>query len=379
MIEHKPIPRTAEYSPNKNRYRQPDQQRKPLVSLVAPAYNEATIIEGNLTFLCDYMETLEAEYDWELIIVNDGSRDATGELAEGFAKTRSNIHVVHHITNFGLGQALRSGFDASEGDYIITLDLDLSYAPKHIERLLAKIRETGAEIVMTSPYMEGGAVSNVPWFRKTLSIWANRFLSLTTKRNLKTLTGMVRAYDANFLKTLNLKSMGMEINPEIVHKAILLDARIEEIPAHLNWRTTKTKTKRVKQPKRKSSMKILRHIWSVFFYGFLFRPVMFFIIPCLMFFLIACFSGAWVLIHCWTNFQQLTQYNDWGIRASYAVAAAFQQAPHTFVIAGMALMLAIQLFSLGILSVQSKRYFEEVFYLGTAIYKSTRRNERKEL
>ena len=58
---------------------------------------------------------------------------------------------------------------------------------------------------------------------------------------------------------------------------------------------------------------------------------------------------------------------------SAAVAMAFQQAPHTFVIGGMALMLSIQLFSVGVMSMQSKRYFEEIFYLGTAIYKSTRR------
>ena len=59
---------------------------KPLVSVIVPAYNEAVIIERNLGELCRYMQTLEDEYRWELIIVNDGSYDETGDLAEECAE-----------------------------------------------------------------------------------------------------------------------------------------------------------------------------------------------------------------------------------------------------------------------------------------------------
>ncbi|HEY9651036.1 MAG TPA: glycosyltransferase family 2 protein [Coleofasciculaceae cyanobacterium] len=338
---------------------------KPLVSLVVPAYNEASIIESNLNSLCQYMATLADEYRWEMIIINDGSFDDTGELAEAFAKTKTNVRVVHHVINFGLGQALRTGFENCRGHYVVVVDLDLSYEPFHIEKLLTKIRETKAMIVVASPYMKGGRISNVPWLRRTLSIWANRFLSLAAKKSLATLTGMVRVYDARLLKVINTKSMGMEVNPEIIHKAQLLGARITEIPAHLHWKPQKNK-----QAKRSSSMRILKHSWAIFFYGFLFRPVMFFIIPSLILFLLSVYADTWVLIHCWTNYQRLAQYTQFP-DPTEAVAAAFNQAPHTFIIGGMTLMLAIQLFSLGILAVQSKRYFEEIFYLGTSIYKST--------
>lgn len=344
-------------------------KKNPFVSIVVPAYNEALIIEKNLRILCQYMELLESEYRWELVIVNDGSPDNTGELAETFARSRNNVRVVHHITNCGLGQALKSGFEHCQGDYIITLDLDLSYSPEHIEQLLSKIRQTGAKVVLTSPYMKGGKVSNVPWLRLFLSVWANRFLSFTTKGKLSTLTGMVRAYDASFLRTLNLRSASMDINPEVIHKAMLLDARVEEIPAHLSWHPQKV-AKSSKQPGRKSSMKIVRHTWNTFFYGFVFRPVMFLIVPSMVFFVLALYANAWVLIHCWTNYQRLaqtTQFPD----PTEAVAIAFQQAPHTFFIGAVTLMLGIQLFSLGILSVQSKHYLQELFYLGTAIYKNT--------
>src|SRR5882762_9392586 len=151
----------------------PAARPKPLVSVVVPAYNEEAIVARNLASLYEYMESLEDECRWEIILVNDG----TGELAEAFARGRSNVRVLHHAVNFGLGQAIRFGFNHCRGDYIVTLDLDLSYSPEHIRELLAKIQETKAKIVVTSPYMEGGRISNVPWLRRTSSVLANRFLS----------------------------------------------------------------------------------------------------------------------------------------------------------------------------------------------------------
>ena len=281
-------------------------------------------------------------------------------LAEAFAKTRDNVRVLHHTVNFGLGQAFKFAFNHCCGDYIVTLDLDLSYGPDHIEKLLNEIRETKAKIVVTSPYMKGGKISHVPWLRRTLSIWANRFLSLAAKGNLSTLTSMVRVYDAKFLKTLNLKSTGMDINPEIIYKAMLLRARIKEIPAHLDWHLQKAEG-----VKRRSSMKVLRHTMSVLLSGFLFRPVMFFIVPGFALLLFALLANTWVFIHFFAHYQHLSQYSGFGVRASAALAAAFSQSPHTFIVGGMSLMLAIQLISLGILALQSKSYFEEIFHLGS--------------
>ena len=340
---------------------------RPLVSLVIPAYNEAALLPKHLATLCEYMESLESEYCWEIVFIDDGSSDETGELAEAFAKTRDNVRVLHHTVNFGLGQAFKFAFNHCRGDYIVTLDLDLSYGPDHIEKLLSEIRETKAKIVVTSPYMKGGKISHVPWLRRTLSIWANHFLSLAAKGNLSTLTSMVRVYDAKFLKNLNLKSTGMDINPEIIYKAMLLQARIKEIPAHLDWHL-----QNMEGVKRRSSMKVLRHTMSVLLSGFLFRPVMFFIVPGFALFLFSLLANAWVFIHFFVQYQHLSHYSGVGVRASAALAAAFSQSPHTFIVGGMSLMLAIQLISLGILALQSKSYFEEIFHLGNTIYRLTR-------
>lgn len=341
------------------------------MSIVVPAFNEAAIIEASLTKLCKYMESLEHLYRWELIVVNDGSTDATGQLADAFAQSKSNVHVLHHPHNFRLGQALRYAFNECRGDYVVTMDMDLSYSVDHIGRLLDKIRQTRAKIVIASPYTKGGGVRNVPWLRKIFSIWANRFLSATVAKDpfsdrLTTLTGMVRAYDRKFLSRLNLKAMDVDINPEIIYKAMILRGRIVEIPAHLTWSSQKTPG-----TQRKSSLRVFKAILSSLLSGFTFRPFMFFILPGFALTLLSLYPFGWVFIHTLNQLQSLPpSIQPFASRLSGAIALAFQQSPHSFFVAAITLILGIQLISLGILALQSKRYFEEIFYFNTNIYKT---------
>ena len=102
---------------------------------------------------------------------------------------------------------------------------------------------------------------------------------------------------------------------------------------------------------------------------------MFFTIPS-FFFLLTIHAGGWAAIHSWANYEALSKISP-VTDPTVAVAAAFQQAPYTFVLSGIFLMLSMQLFSFGILSMQSKRYFEEIFQLGTAIYTTTQRSHRQ--
>jgi len=348
------------------------QMKKPLVSIVIPAYNEAEIIENSLKRVCEYMDSIRDEYDWELIIVNDGSTDKTGEIAEAFARKRTNIRVLHHIVNFRLGQALRYAFNNCKGDYIVTLDLDMSYSPDHISEMLRTIKDSKSKIVIASPYMNGGKVSDVPWLRKVLSIWANRFLALTARGKLNTITGMVRAYDRRFLKGLDLKATDVDINHEIIYKAQLLGARIMEVPAHLDWGFQKSVGK-----KRMSSIRILRNILSCLISGFMFKPIMFFVIPGSILMVLSSYTLMWVFIHVVNQYQKLTpSIVGLDARFSAAVANAFLQSPHSFFVGSISLMLAIQLISLGILALQSKRYFEDLFHISTTLHRSNQ--ERKE-
>ena len=122
--------------------------RLPQVSLVVPAYNEAALIDSNLEKLCLYMQSLEADFRWEIVLINDGSTDGTAEIVEAFARRHQNVRVFHHITNFGLGQAFKFAFRHCHGEYVVTLDADLSYSPDHIQQLLQKITETDRKSVV---------------------------------------------------------------------------------------------------------------------------------------------------------------------------------------------------------------------------------------
>jgi glycosyltransferase involved in cell wall biosynthesis len=347
-------------------------ENRPFISLIVPAYNEEAIIEKNLSILCEHMISLETEYRWELIVINDGSTDETGDLAEAFAGSRDNVYVLHHMFNFRLGQALRFAFKKCQGDYVVVMDLDLSYSPDHIGKMLDKIRETRAKIVIASPYMKGGKVSNVPWFRKTLSIWANRFLAFIITRDkfsdrLTTLTGMVRAYDKQFLSGLVLKAMDVDIHSEIIYKAMILRARIVEIPAHLNWNFAIDK-----HEKRISSMRILRSIMMNLTSGFALRPFMLFMIPGFTLFLLSIYPLIWAAIHTVSNYRKIIlTSSSITFPISDAIADAFLQSPQSFIVGSFGLIVAIQLICLGFLSYQNKRNYEELFYLNSKIYKIT--------
>lgn len=350
---------------------------RPLVAILAPAFNEADVVGNNLKRICDYMETLAHLYRWNLVLVDDGSTDGTGELAIAFAAARTNVKVHRHGINLGLGQALRSGFQLCDGDYIVVIDLDLTYAPDHIGLLLERIVATRAEIVLASPYMAGGKATAVPWIRRMLSRWANRFLALTargvnTAGNISTLTGMVRAYDARFVRSLNLKSTGMEINTEIIYKGMLLNARIEEVPAHLDWSTRKH-TRSI----RAASGRIRRSILFSLLAGFIIRPFAFFIIPAALLGLVSLYELGWIGYHVLVHYGQLASGGG-GFDAVFteAVAKEFRQAPHAFVIVGITLVLSVQLLSLGVLALQAKQYFEELFHFQTRAYAQSLELER---
>jgi hypothetical protein len=350
---------------------------RPLVSILVAAYNEGAILERNLGEIHAHMRGLEDRYRFELVVVDDGSTDRTAEIALDFAGRHANVRVLRHPRNYRLGQALRFGFGQCRGEYIVTLDVDLSYAPEHIGRLLERIAATKAKIVVASPYMRGGRTTRVPLLRKLLSRWGNRFLALTARGmspsgDVSTLTGMTRAYDARFVRSLSLRSMGMEINTEVLYKAMILGARIEEIPGHLDW-TAQRESHQV----RRSGMRIRRGIVFSLLTGFIIRPVAFFIVPGILLHLVSWYVVAWVAIHVITHYREVAALGG-GFDAiiSESLARAFRQSPHAFVVGGVSLIVSMQLIGLGVLALQLQQYFDELFHLGTRVYSHSRELER---
>ena len=73
-----------------------------LLSIILPAFNEAAILHDNLDTVVDYLRSLESRHRWEIVIVNDGSSDDTGRIADEYAAGHENIRVLHHKRNFCL-------------------------------------------------------------------------------------------------------------------------------------------------------------------------------------------------------------------------------------------------------------------------------------
>jgi len=335
---------------------------KPFISLVAPCYNEEAIIEINIKTIINYLEGKNDKYTWEILIINDGSKDATGKIADELAAKNNHVRVIHHPSNLNLGNALQTGFRNSKGEIIVVMDIDLSYGVEYVEQMTDKLLETHADIVIASPYMKGGKVTAVPLMRSVMSRYVNRFMRFAAQDKYYTFTGMVRAYRKSYIQSVNLKTKDYEIMPEIIYKSMILRAKMVEIPAHLDW-TEQNKF----AGKRKSSLRVFRSFFSGLMSGFIFRPYIFFIGIGAILMLLSLYELIWLLYAILSDLVQNTTLLPGEVRSfSHSLSIEFKKNPQTFLIGGITFLVAIQFLSLGFLSLQSKRYFEELFHLGTS-------------
>jgi len=205
------------------------------LSIVSPMYNEQDNIEGTVQEIKRVLANYERP--WELILVNDGSTDRTLEVATRIAGQYPNISVVSYPKNRGRGYALRSGFARASGNFMITIESDLSWNAESILEMLKKFEEDiTIDLVLASPYMKGGRTENIPLKRLAISKLGNKILGLAMKGNLNMVTQMFRGYRREVIDALELESDGKEIHLEILSKAMAAGYRVVEIPAVLKWR-----------------------------------------------------------------------------------------------------------------------------------------------
>ncbi|MCZ2457998.1 MAG: glycosyltransferase family 2 protein [Chitinophagales bacterium] len=340
-------------------------EEKAFISVVLPCYNEEAILSAHVNRIVSYLKTKEEKYRWEILIVDDGSMDKTGEIADGISNEQKDIRVIHHPHNLNLGRALQTGFRNAKGDILVVLDIDLSYSVDHIERMVDKLVSECADIVIASPYMKGGNVTAVPFTRRVMSQWVNRIMRMAAQEKYHTYTGMVRAYRRDFIRTLNLKTKDYEVNPEIMYKAMILRARIVEIPAHLDW-TEQNKF----AGKRTSNIRVIRGFFSGIMSSFIFRPYIFFLGIGAVLMALSMFELIWLLYDTIKGIHEVKALSPGTEFAfSESLLLQFKKNPQTFIVGGVTFIAAIQFLSLAFLSLQNKRYFEELFHLGTSINK----------
>lgn len=341
---------------------------KPFLSIILPCFNEGAILANTLNTLLSYLENKSEKYNSEVLIINDGSKDNTRQIAEDFCRRIKSIRLINHPINMNLGHALQTGFKNSRGDVIVVLDVDLSYSVDLIEQLVDTLMINYCDVVVASPYMPGGKTTGIPFNRRIMSLWVNKFMRVAAQDKYFTYTSMVRAYRSSFIKNLNLKTKDYEISPEIMYKAMILRASVIEIPAHLDW-TEQNKYK----GQRTSGMRVIRGFLSGIMSAFIFRPYMFFLAVGIFLMLISLVELITLLLDTLAYLRNMVP--DTSVSFSDGLAVQWANNPQTFIIGGVTFLAAIQLLSLSFISLQNKRYFEELFHLGTTLTRKIDKNE----
>jgi glycosyltransferase involved in cell wall biosynthesis len=201
------------------------------LSIIIPVFNEEKTVAKVIDKIIDLKISGVSK---EIIIVDDGSTDSSGEIIKKKTKL-TGIKFIKHEKNQGKGKAVRTGIKASTGDYIVIQDADLEYDPKQIKTLIDKVKKNEAEVVYGSRLQR---FPNILKEEKTarffLHYLGNRFLSLfTSVIYFQWITDMETCYKLFPRKAvleINLKAKGFELEPEITSKLLKKGYKIVEIP-----------------------------------------------------------------------------------------------------------------------------------------------------
>ena len=200
------------------------------VSFLVPAYNEAATIVK----LLDAVSALDL--DKQIVVVDDGSTDGTGELVERWKEGRDGVVLVRQA-NRGKGAAVRAAIPHADGDISVIQDADLEYDPTDVPALIEPIERGVADVVYGSR-LSGGRPQRAYLFWHLLG---NRFLALLTNVLFNTtLSDMETGYKAfrtEVLRTLDLRQDDFGIEPEITAKVCRRKLRVYELPIAYYGRT----------------------------------------------------------------------------------------------------------------------------------------------
>ncbi len=197
------------------------------VSVIIPVYNEEENLEPLYESLRDVLES-SIDGETEIIFVNDGSRDRSGEILDRLAEKDKGVGVIHLRTNFGQTAAIAAGFDAAQGDIIVPMDADLQNDPRDIPRLLAKLNE-GYEVV--SGWRKNRKDNRMG--RVIPSIIANKLISFISGVHLHDYGCTLKAYRREVIEDVKLYG---EMHRFIPIYAAWQGARVAEIVVKHNPR-----------------------------------------------------------------------------------------------------------------------------------------------
>ena len=190
------------------------------VSVVIPVFNEEESLPGLFERLFPVMESLDKS--WEVVFVNDGSRDRSlALLVDSAGRHPGSVRVVDFNGNFGQHMAIMAGFSVSKGKAIVTMDADLQNPPEEIPRLLQQM-DAGYDVVGTIR-----STRRDPFFRKIASKVVNGITNKITGLNLHDYGCMLRAYSRRVVDLINSCPESTTFIPALAQKFALNPTEIE--------------------------------------------------------------------------------------------------------------------------------------------------------
>ena len=230
-----------------------------MISVVVPVYNE----EENIPELVERVAASLAPREFELIVIDDGSRDGSAGALERLAESRPWLRPLYLIRNYGQSAALQAGFDAARGELIVTLDGDLQNDPADIPALLQML-ETQPDIDVISGWRKARQDRTVS--RKIPSMIANFIISRVTGVKLHDYGCALKLYRAQVIR--DLKVYG-ELHRFIPALAADVGAKIVEVPVRHHARARGQSKYGIDRTFRV----ILDLMWVKFLMRFLHRPL----------------------------------------------------------------------------------------------------------
>lgn len=177
------------------------ENNKKLISIVIPCYNEEKNINRTLDALLDL--TSDHKYDFEIIAVNDGSKDGTWGVINRYAKDYDKIIGINQMINYGQSAAYQAGFDTAKGDYVVIFSADLEVSVENINKVIDYLDE-GYDFVNTNRVDRWGGEKNGDTTRGVKSGLANKIIASISKVEVNDRGSGLKGFKKNVLDSLKL-------------------------------------------------------------------------------------------------------------------------------------------------------------------------------
>jgi dolichol-phosphate mannosyltransferase len=202
--------------------------------LILPTYNEAENIEAIVAAAGEVLQRAAPE-GFRVLVVDDGSPDGTGEIAEGLAAAHDWVQVLHRAEKNGIGPAYLAGFRHAldrGAAYLMEMDSDFSHDPTDLARLLETAR-AGADLALGSRYVPGGGVSDWGLLRRLVSEGGSTYARLVLGLRVRDLTGGFKCFRREVLEAIHfdgVRSQGYAFQVELTYRAVRAGFRVVEVP-----------------------------------------------------------------------------------------------------------------------------------------------------